>query len=352
MKRSAMGLIYLIQGMRSAGVNVDEKLKKIGIDAALIDPQALIHRELEWHIQQYLSVNLDPHMGVRIGQHYALSGYGPFLMFLLTAPNVEHALKEAIRFQELTFNFGRLDYQIRPEILMLMYHPVKDHTLDLRSHVEISGTYKFVQDIYRLMGLPQLPMQVGLSIPPPTDTQNLQDYQEYYGEDVVFGQPYTWFKMNPSILYLNLNTADAVMHDVYRQRCKEEIIRMKTYEKEHHKVTLQIKDYLHLQMGIIPRFSEISDALKIPERTLRHQLKLANTSFKVIKEDLLKQKSQQLLQEEQYSIEQIAHVLGYAETAAFNHAFKRWYGCSPKQYQALIKPAAHLYKISSEYKNE
>lgn len=343
MKRSAMGLIYLIQGMRSAGVDVDEKLKKIGIDAELIDPQALIQRQLEWHIQQHLAVDLDPHMGLWIGQHYALSGYGPFLMFLLTAPHVEQALKEAIQFQELTFNFGMLDYQVNAQTLLLMYHPVKDHAYDLRSHVEISGTYKFVQDIYRLMGLPQWPIQVGLSIPQPIDAQNLQHYQDYYGDDVLFDQSYTWFKINPSILSLNLTTADAVMHEVYRQRCQEEIGRMTTPDIEADAIIIQIKDYLYLQTGIIPRFAEISDALKIPERTLRHQLKLAKTSFKAIKEDSLKQKAQQLLNQDQYSIEHIAHLLGYAETAAFNHAFKRWYGCSPKQYMQYIeKDATHF----------
>ena len=34
----------------------------------------------------------------------------------------------------------------------------------------------------------------------------------------------------------------------------------------------------------------------------------------------------------EYSIEMIAELLGYSEPAAFNHAFKRWFGQSPRQY--------------------
>ncbi|MDQ9834576.1 AraC family transcriptional regulator, partial [Acinetobacter soli] len=28
----------------------------------------------------------------------------------------------------------------------------------------------------------------------------------------------------------------------------------------------------------------------------------------------------------------VAELLGYSEPAAFNHAFKRWFGQSPRQY--------------------
>jgi AraC-like DNA-binding protein len=33
------------------------------------------------------------------------------------------------------------------------------------------------------------------------------------------------------------------------------------------------------------------------------------------------------------TVEQVARRLGYAETAAFNHAFARWYGLAPNEYR-------------------
>ena len=73
-------------------------------------------------------------------------------------------------------------------------------------------------------------------------------------------------------------------------------------------------------------------ALQIPERTLRHQLQQLNTSYKQIREDLIKDKALRLIEYQEYSIEMIAELLGYSEPAAFNHAFKRWFGQSPRQY--------------------
>jgi len=47
---------------------------------------------------------------------------------------------------------------------------------------------------------------------------------------------------------------------------------------------------------------------------------------------LIKNKALKLIEYKEYSIEVIAELLGYSEPAAFNHAFKRWFGQSPRQY--------------------
>ena len=75
-----------------------------------------------------------------------------------------------------------------------------------------------------------------------------------------------------------------------------------------------------------------AQALNIPERTLRYQLQQLNSSYKQIREQLIKHKALRLIEYNEYSIEVIAELLGYSEPAAFNHAFKRWFGQSPRQY--------------------
>ena len=50
MKRSVLGLMYLIQGMRKAGVAVDQKLQSIGLRVESLDPNAIIHPALEWDL--------------------------------------------------------------------------------------------------------------------------------------------------------------------------------------------------------------------------------------------------------------------------------------------------------------
>ena len=86
MKRSVLGLMYLIQGMRKAGVAVDQKLQSIGLRVESLDPNAIIHPALEWDILKIIAEDIEPEQGLFIGQHYVLAGYGPLLMLLMTSP--------------------------------------------------------------------------------------------------------------------------------------------------------------------------------------------------------------------------------------------------------------------------
>ena len=47
MKRSILGLMYLIQGMRNSGIDVDSRLANIGIRIDALNPHSIIHDSLE-----------------------------------------------------------------------------------------------------------------------------------------------------------------------------------------------------------------------------------------------------------------------------------------------------------------
>ncbi len=50
MKRSILSLMYLVQGMRKAGVDVDQRLQSIGLRVDALDPTSVIHPSLEWDV--------------------------------------------------------------------------------------------------------------------------------------------------------------------------------------------------------------------------------------------------------------------------------------------------------------
>lgn len=99
-----------------------------------------------------------------------------------------------------------------------------------------------------------------------------------------------------------------------------------------NELALCVQDYLELQQGIMPSMLETAQALHMPKRTLRHQLQQLQSSYKQIREQLMKDKALKLIEYQEYSIEMIAALLGYSESAAFNHAFKTWFGHGPRQY--------------------
>jgi AraC-like DNA-binding protein len=60
-------------------------------------------------------------------------------------------------------------------------------------------------------------------------------------------------------------------------------------------------------------------------------------TFSTVLESLRKDLARRYLQDQALSISKIAWLLGYQEQSAFNHAFKRWMGRTPKEVRSLKK---------------
>lgn len=326
--------MYLIHGMRNAGIDVDSRLESIGIKADALDPSSIIHPSLEWDILKVIGKDVAPETGLFIGQHYSLAGYGPLLMLLVTCNTVYDAIQKGIQYQGLTYLYGVLGIENSEHQIALTYQPIDlDSEMGLlRAQCEISGTHKFLDDIYKMMGLTAPNVRIELPFAQPQDAEVLKQYHDYYGSDLHFDCDKALFWINNEVMQLKIPSADPITHRVYEVKCVEELARLNAEEEKVPALIQRVNDYLELQQGVIPSMAAVAQALNLPERTLRHQLQQLNTSYKQIREQLIKHKALRLIEYKEYSIEVIAELLGYSEPAAFNHAFKRWFGQSPRQY--------------------
>ncbi len=82
----------------------------------------------------------------------------------------------------------------------------------------------------------------------------------------------------------------------------------------------------------------VAETLGISLATLKRRLKAEQTSFRQIRDVLLRTIAIDNLKGGVTSIEAIANRLGFGDTASFRHAFKRWTGHSPSYYQRPEQP--------------
>ncbi len=73
-------------------------------------------------------------------------------------------------------------------------------------------------------------------------------------------------------------------------------------------------------------------SLDIHKRTLQRKLFEHGTSFRQLKEEVLKEHSVNLLQKDKIDIGSVAEILGYSEPSAFHRAFKAWFGITPGKF--------------------
>ena len=78
---------------------------------------------------------------------------------------------------------------------------------------------------------------------------------------------------------------------------------------------------------------EVAAALFMSKRSLARRLQNEGTGFREIRERLLSDQAVGYLQDSQLSVEAIATLLGYHDSANFRRAFKRWFGTTPAEYR-------------------
>ena len=95
----------------------------------------------------------------------------------------------------------------------------------------------------------------------------------------------------------------------------------------------QVQKLILFSPSIMLCEEDAAAALFISKRTLARKLKKESTSFRQIRDEILSQQAIAYLQENTMSVEAIAALLGYHDSANFRRAFKRWFNMTPDQHR-------------------
>ncbi len=90
----------------------------------------------------------------------------------------------------------------------------------------------------------------------------------------------------------------------------------------------------------LPAVSFAAERLHISERTLNRRLQKENTNFRELKSQVMQFWAEQYLQDTELSVEAIANLLGYQDTANFRRAFRNHKHCSPQEYRKRFSDLA------------
>jgi AraC-like DNA-binding protein len=184
------------------------------------------------------------------------------------------------------------------------------------------------------LGLDLRAERIDLPYPRPAEARV---YEEHFQCPVAFGESSEIrFHIRNEHLQVRFPTADPTANALFRAQCDQQLAEQEAtcLEKLPEKVTA----HLELFTGGYPSAAEVAAAFDIAERTFRRQLSAEGSSFRALLDQVRFRKAQQLLQGSRQPVEAIAQQLGYAESAAFIHAFQRWAGCSPAAFRNGNKP--------------
>lgn len=328
--RSVLGLLYAAEAFEEAGCDVAPIMAKHGLPMNALDANARIERSKELAVISDIFALLPrPELGLDVGHHMGLAGYGPLSMLVLACRTTYEACQVGIKYQSLSYLFGdiRLELGTRYSALVIEPMPVPDAISDYLLLRDMSGTLRFISDIHKMNDQSIQLSEVSLTLQTP---KNLQAYQKAFHCPVKFGQTKNSLIIESHFLKTAFSKGNQIAFEMYREQCDKMLMEASIVDES---LPNSLYRYLAMFNYQMPSASEAAQTFGISERTLRRQLKTDNSSYQKVLDQVRHEKAKSWLSNSTRPIEDISSKLGYKEAAAFNHAFKRWSGITPSQYR-------------------
>lgn len=89
----------------------------------------------------------------------------------------------------------------------------------------------------------------------------------------------------------------------------------------------------------VPKISAIAGSLGLSGRTLQRRLSERGSSFQQLVDESRRELAERLLRETDYPLAEVAFLTGFSEQSAFNRAFRRWAGQTPRSFHVGLGSA-------------
>jgi AraC-like DNA-binding protein len=266
----------------------------------------------------------DEFLGIRLAQHFDLRELGLLYYVQASSETLGDALRRAARYCTIHNEGVNITYRQSEYISMTCEYVGVARTADRHQMEFFIAT--LVRLCRQLTGRQLCPSRIQLmhrrtEVPP--------EFRTFFGCDIVFGSDIDEVAYPKAYAYLPVVDADLYLNSLLVKYCDEALSNRRKMSGAWR---------LGVENAIAPllphgqaRISEISQRLGVSPRTLERRLACEGMTFSRVLDELRFDLARRYLQERDLPISEVAWLLGYRETSAFNHAFKRWTGKTPKQ---------------------
>jgi AraC-like DNA-binding protein len=155
-------------------------------------------------------------------------------------------------------------------------------------------------------------------------------YARIFGGREKWQQPHTTLSIPRSLLDKKPLHDHPELYAVLHAQAEAKLDRMERGEGIAEKVKRHL---LAMPPSRIPDMDVIARLLSLSERSLRRKLAAEGVIYKDLRESVLESRAIEMLKDDARSPKEIADALGFSDTAAFQRAFKRWRGMTPRQFK-------------------
>ncbi|MCA9528770.1 MAG: AraC family transcriptional regulator [Myxococcales bacterium] len=318
----AIHALHLIELTERWDVCREELLRGLEIPSGLLsEPRARLSvRAFERLVERALRLTGEPGLGVYNGLQMRVSAHGYLGFAAMTSATVRDALELAVRYAPTRTNALGLRLVVVGDEASLF--------VDERASL---GTAREALLQSLMIGIAQIGRAITgriivgaaeLTLPRP---HYMSRFEHALPGEMRFGRPRNRLVFDAAALDWTLTMADPAALRLAQAQCERELDAL-GYEG---RFVARVAALLDAPDAGFRSLDEVARELHVSRRTLKRRLASKGTSFFALLEARKRERATLLLQAGRLSIDAVAGRLGYANTANFSRAFRRWTGQTP-----------------------
>jgi len=162
-----------------------------------------------------------------------------------------------------------------------------------------------------------------------------EKYGQYFHSSCEFNSEHAALEIPLPVLQTSSPFYDPTAWQTYQLKLEQLLNKLNKDSAENSELrySQHVKSFLSASALPLPNVEEAAANLNITSRSLSRHLKKEGSSFRDIRNELLKEYAEFYLKESDMTVDAIACQLGYKDFSSFRRAFKSWYGCSPVEFR-------------------
>lgn len=280
----------------------------------------LLSARLLWHRASKLSG--DPLLGCKIGLSADYRSIGVLAPIIWHSQSISMALQNIARFQTLISENGAFRYEIDQD-KQLIYCQYEETPAAVSSSVQqiLSVTVGVINTV---QALSSGSVRAKSLVLPEGYSAGL--FSDFLDIDVVTQGANVGFIMDTQGLQNPITGCDITLYNA----CLEYANSLLNEKTQSNELIQRVRRFIANNGMLMAGISDCASQFNSYPRSLQRQLAEYGTSYRKIKEEVLKERTLQELNLGT-EIKEIAVLLGYSELSGFYRSFKSWFGMTPKK---------------------
>ena len=305
-------------------------LERVGIDPdAPVDPKIMVAAADYYAFFADLA-RADPNglgLPLRTGASMRCEDYGAFGLAWKSAQDLRGSCERASRYARVLTSVATYEVREAQEGIYMHLHRDGDRAqlgLRLSNEATIASIAAISQEVS--MSTFQA-IAAFFKHPEPDSTV---EHERHFGCPVHFAADKDALLVSHEAMQAPNRVGDPGIVRFFDTHLEKELSKFEHDAALERRVRIQISQAL--SQGI-PTVSDIARHLGMSGRTMQRRLSDRGYSFQTLVDESRRELAERLLKETSYPLAEVAFLTGFSEQSAFNRAFKRWAGQTPRSFR-------------------